>query len=135
MKTFYFTFLSLLLLTISCTKDETLDYNPKSVFDCEFDDNPNFIGICLNGSTNASPNESLVFASKATSNFTEISWEIQTGNMSIVSIETSLANDLPKSLATIQFNSDFNGGTLKVIATNDTDSNFSEISNYTIIAE
>jgi len=102
MKTFRFTFLSLLLiLTISFTKEETLDFNTKSAFDCEFEDNPNFIGICLNGSTNANPNDKLVFACKATANLTEISWEIQTGNMSIISIETSLDNDLPKSLATI----------------------------------
>ena len=126
--------LMLLAITFSCTKD-SIDENFKNTFDCEFDSNPNFIGICLNGSTLALRNEILTYASKSTSNFSEISWEIETGNMEILNIDESIENGINKSIATIEFKSDFNGGSIRVFSIENNSNNFAEISNYAIALE
>ncbi|WP_299113389.1 hypothetical protein [uncultured Winogradskyella sp.] len=134
MKKINLLFLALFSLILSCTKD-SIDENFKNAFDCEFDSNPNFIGICLNGSTLALKNEVLTYASKSTSNFSEISWEIESGNMEILNIDASVENGVNKSIATIQFNSDFNGGSIRVFTIDSNSNAFAEISNYAITLE
>ncbi|TCK67381.1 hypothetical protein DFQ05_1155 [Winogradskyella wandonensis] len=130
----YFTItlkLIILVLFISCSKD-SIDNNINNAFDCQLDSDPDFIGICINGSTLANANETLIYASKSSSNFSEIIWEIQSGNMEIIAVENSFDGDLPKSLATIQFNSDFTGGSIKVVANSENSNNFAEISDFII---
>ena len=124
----------ILLCSMSCTK-ETMDINFKNAFDCEFEARPNFVGMCLNGSENALRNETLTYAAKATSNFSEIQWEIEFGDMDIIDIENSNDSGNLRSIATIQFNSNFNGGSIRVFATESNSVAFAEISNYEIALE
>lgn len=126
--------LILLLFITSCSK-ESIENDFRNAFDCEFENNTNFIGICLNGSETAFKNETLTYASKATANFTEIQWEVVSGDIEIVTIDNTLDDDLPKSIATIQFNSNFNGGTIKVTAIDNNSNSIAEVSNYTIALE
>lgn len=126
-----FTFI-LLILTFSCSKEDSNNSDIINVFDCQLDDDINFIGVCLNGPTSSNPNEKNTYTSKASANFSEIRWEIESGSMQILNIENSFDNNLPKSVANIQFNSDFTGGSIKVISIQNGSDNSAEISNYRI---
>ncbi|OZV66398.1 hypothetical protein [Winogradskyella aurantia] len=124
-----------ILGAISCNSDESeIQINPKSVTDCSLNSDPNFTGICLDGATSVLINETITYASKATANFTEIQWTINSGNIEIQSIENSIDDGMLKSIATIKFNSDFDGGSLNVKAIND-NGELAEIQNYTIELE
>ncbi|MBC2844510.1 hypothetical protein [Winogradskyella flava] len=121
-----------ILFFVSSCSDESVDEDIKNVFDCEFEDNAEFVGICLNGSTRASPGDELKYASKTTANFSEIIWEIESGSMEILDIENSIEDDNYKSIATIHFKEDFTGGSLKVLAIDINSNNFAEITDYVI---
>lgn len=119
-----------LLLVSSCSNNddtEPIFNNSKNVTDCSlsYSANPNeyFIGVCVDGTNSALPNEVITFASKATPNFTEIVWTIESGSMELINIENSVENDIElgrlKSIATVQFNSNFTGGILRANAIND----------------
>lgn len=93
------------LFLASCS-NESPDINQNSVFDCFLEDDE-FIGVCLNGSTIASPNETLRYASKATSNFDDISWTIENGGIEILDVEIEVTPDYILSIATLYFQQNF----------------------------
>lgn len=130
----HFLKLFILVAVLSCS-EEQIDSNFKNVFDCQLDSDINFIGVCLNGATAANPNETIIYASKATANFSEIQWEIESGDIEILDIDSSIDNNLPKSIVTLQFNSNFSGGSIKVTAIDANSNSVAEISNYTIALE
>ena len=116
-----------LLTTVSCDNDDSVvELNPNSVTDCSLsytvDLDQYFVGICLDGTNSALPGETITYASKATPNFTEIIWTVESGSMEVMGIVTSVENNVEngrlKSIATIRFNSDFSGGSLKAEAIN-----------------
>jgi hypothetical protein len=120
-QTLYVLLLVYITFTTSCSNDNDIKptvENPKSVTDCELRTDPEFKGICLDGATSVSLNEVMTYASKSTANFSEILWTIESGSIEILNIENSFVNGFNKSIATIKFNSDFSGGSLKVIASN-----------------
>jgi hypothetical protein len=105
--------------TTSCSNDNDTEptiENPKSVTDYGLMTNPEFKGMCLDSATSVSLNEVMTCASKSTANFSEILWTIESGSIEILNIENSFVDGFNKSIATIKFNSDFSGGSLKVIA-------------------
>lgn len=125
----YLLLLLSILLTVSCSNDDdagTVE-NLKNVTDCSlsYSANPNeyLVGICLNGTNSAKPNETITFASKATANFSEIIWTIESGSMEIINVANSTENIVEvgriKTIATIKFNSDFSGGIITAEAVND----------------
>jgi len=118
------------LLITSCSSnddDEIAIENLKNVTDCSLsfsaNANEDFVGICLDGTPFALPNETITFASKATPNFSEIVWTVESGSMEILNIENSIEDDEEpgrlKTIATIKFNSDFSGGVIRTDAAND----------------
>jgi hypothetical protein len=134
LKTFSIIFL---ISFLSCSSDESeLTANPKSVTDCELTITPDFFGICLDGAESALPNEIITYASKFTSTNSEILWTIASGNMEIINIETSITTDgLRKSIVTIQFNSNFSGGSINVKGLDNNGVEFAEITGYPIVLE
>jgi len=121
-QTIYLLLLLCFTFIISCSSDDESDLtleNSKNVTDCDLSTDPLFIGICLDGATAVLPNDRLTYASKSTSNFSEMIWTIESGSMEILTIENSISNGFNKSIATIKFNSDFSGGSLRVKAIND----------------
>ena len=122
------------LLLLSCTEDD-INTEFRNATDCDLNPSPGFIGLCLNGSQFARPNDLLTYASKSTTNFSEIVWEITDGNMTIVSVENTTQANALKSVASIQFQDNFNGGRLKVAAMSANDSDFVEIMNFEIELE
>jgi hypothetical protein len=133
-QTIYLLLFLFIAFTISCSNDNDTEpeiENLKSVTDCGLSTDPQFKGICLDGATSVLPNEVITYASKSTANFSEILWTIESGNMEILSIENSVVDGFNKSIATIKFNSNFIGGSLKVRAINDSDE-LAEISDYQI---
>ncbi len=124
-----------LLGAISCESDASeIEINSKSVTDCSLNSSPEVTGICLDGAKAVLSDETLTYASKATSNFTEIVWTIESGSIEILDIENSMDNGLLKSIATIKFDTDFSGGSLRVNAINN-NGELAEISNYQIELE
>lgn len=121
----------IILLVASCTKD-SINENTKNVFDCELGENSDFIGICLKGAEFVNPDEELKYASKSNSIFSEIQWEIESGNIEILNIDNSIQGDFYKSIATIKFNADFTGGSLNVKAIDSNGNYFAEVTNYVI---
>lgn len=133
-QTNYLILLLFFLLTSSCSNNDDTEIiveNSKNVTDCSlsYSANPNeyVVGVCLDGTNLAIPNETVTFASKATPNFSEIVWTIESGNMEIINVENSIENDVEsgrlKTIATIKFNSDFYGGILRADAVNDVGEN------------
>jgi hypothetical protein len=120
MKTVIKFFIVLILLPlISCDNDEsTVNNNSQNVTDCAINSDSGYIGICLDGSSIVSQNDLLTYASTSSSNFTEIIWTIESGNIEIIDIENSIENGYNKSIATLQFNYDFSGGIIKVTTLN-----------------
>ncbi|OUR94264.1 hypothetical protein A9Q87_01050 [Flavobacteriales bacterium 34_180_T64] len=115
--------LVLITFSISCTnEEENITENPLNLADCELNQSSDplisQVAICLNGADFALPNDTITYVSKfdATSSATdlEILWTIVSGHMEILSIETSIEDGLRKSIAIIQFNSDFSGGQINV---------------------
>jgi hypothetical protein len=133
MKNLLKTIIVLMLLTIiSCESDETeININPKSVTDCGLPTDPQFEGLCLDGATSVLPNEVITYASKYTTNYSEILWTIESGSIEILNIENSIVDGVNKSIVTIKFNFDFSGGSLKVKAF-DIRGSSAEISDYQI---
>ena len=105
---------------ISCSKDESvIDINSRNATDCGLNNDPEFIGICADGSASALQNEVLTYASKSSPNFSEILWIIESGNIEVVNIENSSIDGFNKSIATVKFNLDFSGGIIKVKTRNE----------------
>ncbi|TAI47605.1 hypothetical protein [Flagellimonas allohymeniacidonis] len=114
--------LILALILSSCTSDEdnseNQTINPKSVTDCDLTIEANtLISICVDGTDLASPNEVITFASKFFSKGDVVSnsqflWAIESGSMQILTVENTFDGTVAKSVATIQFNSDYSGGGL-----------------------
>ncbi len=126
----------ILLTIISCESDENVENgiktNLKSVFDCDLNTNPISTGICLDGATSVLPNEIITYASKSTFDYSEILWTIESGNIEIIKIENTIVDGFNKSIATIKFNSNFSGGSLKVKANLKNNLGSAGISNYQI---
>ncbi|WP_103867473.1 hypothetical protein [Aquimarina sp. I32.4] len=107
--------------------DENQNVNPKSVTDCELTIEPTTsVSICVEGTDFALPNETITFASTFYSrndiaSNSQFSWTIESGGMKILNIENTFDGLIAKSIATIQFNSDYTGnGVIRVNAENDT---------------
>jgi hypothetical protein len=121
--------LLLVVLTTSCSKDDTgteSTINAKSVTDCDYVFAPNTVsGICLNGAELASPNEIITYAAKHVTSHgivnPQFNWIIENGSIELLNEETSIVNETTtKSIATIKFKSDFSGnGIIKVFAETD----------------
>ena len=124
----------ILLMILNCAP-EPVDKNYKNATDCTILDTEDFQGICLNGSKYASPNDVLTYASKVTSNYDRIEWSIENGNLSIQSIEETVEEGMLKSIATLQFKSTFNGGSIRVVGSTYNNSELVEITNYEITIE
>lgn len=90
----------ILLLLIGCSKD---DENEEVL--CSND--LNYDRCCLAGEHNASPNESLTFIYFFARTNATVEWEIIDGEATVIDVETSNSNGRTKSIATIQFNTDF----------------------------
>lgn len=96
----------------SCSSDDDNDasLNPKSVTTCNLGDfSPTGIKVCLNGADFALPNETITFAAEYNARVALFTWTIETGSMEIINIEESATGSTSKSIATIRFNSDFDG--------------------------
>jgi len=125
---FIYPILLIVVFIFSCTDDDSIEsnINPKSVTDCELSETID-VGICVAGTDVASPNETIIFVSKFYSGSenvpsnSQISWEIEYGNMEIINIENSIDGLSAKSLVTIKFNSDFSGGRIWAKAENNGD--------------
>jgi hypothetical protein len=120
-QTIFLFLFALVTLTISCTKNDDSEptvENLRNFTDCELNTDPEFNGICLNGSNTASQNEVLTFASKSSAVYSEILWTVESGNIEILEVENSVENGINKSIATLKFNFNFSGGEIKVISTN-----------------
>lgn len=126
------------LLTTSCSNNDDTEItvvNLKNVTDCSLsfseDDNEYVVGICLDGTNSALPDETITFASKATPNFTDIIWTVESGSMEIMNVDNSIENSVEvgriKTIATIKFNSNFSGGSLRAEAVNNSGENASLI--------
>ena len=120
----------LFALFFSCN-DEPVENNLRSAFDCELNLDSDFIGICINGVEAAMANETLRYASKASAIFDEITWSINSGNLEIIEVETTVEEDYILSIAIITFAQDFDGGSISVVAT-DTFNNIAQIPDYQI---
>lgn len=112
-------FLFALMFLISCSSnDEAIILDPadnsKSVADCgEAFVSPERNYFCLGGAPEVLPGEILNYAFKHNSRNTDVTWSIESGEMEILNIETSVSGDFTISIATIKFDSDFDGGFLK----------------------
>ena len=96
----------------SCSSDDDNDasLNPKSVTTCNLGDfSPTGVKVCLNGTDYALPNETITFAAEYNARVAYFTWTIESGSMEIINIEDSATGTTSKSIATIKFNSDFNG--------------------------
>ncbi|KSA13978.1 hypothetical protein I600_571 [Maribacter dokdonensis DSW-8] len=109
------TLLFLIVITtfqFSCSNDDNDDssLNPKSVTTCDLGDfSPTGVKVCLNGADYALPNETITFAAEYNARVALFTWTIESGSMEIINIEESATGSTSKSIATIRFNSDFNG--------------------------
>ncbi len=125
--------LMIVVFIFSCSNDNSIEpivdstdpiiNDSQSVTDCELPVTAT-VGICVDGTDFASPNEIITFASKLIPASNEASnnqflWSIVDGNMEILDIENSIDGVFAKSVVTIKFNSDFSGGRIKVNAQND----------------
>ncbi|MDF4202762.1 hypothetical protein PXD56_07340 [Maribacter sp. SA7] len=105
----------------SCSSDDNdneASLNPKSFTSCDLGDfTPTSTKICFNGADFALPNETITFATEFNARVATITWTIESGNIEIINIDESATGSTLKSIATIKFNSDFNGdAVLKVTA-------------------
>ncbi|MGO4918930.1 hypothetical protein [Maribacter spongiicola] len=97
----------------SCSNDDDdneASLNPKSVTSCDLGDfSPTGVKVCLNGADFALPNETITFAAEYNARVATFTWTIESGSMEIINIEEIATASTLKSIATIKFNSDFNG--------------------------
>ncbi|MGB5819849.1 MAG: hypothetical protein WBG90_10225 [Saonia sp.] len=124
-----FVFLS---FTSSCSNDddtEPTNENLKNVTTCELTIRPDTqVSICIDGTDFASPDEIITFASTFFSkndipSNAQFLWNIESGSMEIMNVENTVDGLIAKSIATIQFKSDYLGnGVIRVNAENDTGS-------------
>ena len=132
MKNQFTSFLIFILIFLSCTSNDDMPenqaINPISVTDCgeliiELDTT---VGICVDGTDFALPDEIITFTSTFYSrgdspSSSHFLWTIESGSMEILNVENRFDNLTAKSIATIQFNSDYSGnGLIRVNAENDT---------------
>lgn len=111
----------LFLLVFSCTSEDE-DIAALSIVDCELelatDPSMLHIGICSSGSDLASQNEILFYGSKYTGRSEpedlEIIWTVVSGNMEILSTESSIVDGIRQSVVSIKFAEDFTGGTIGI---------------------
>ena len=75
--------------------------------------------MCIDGPRVVSKNEIITYASKTTIDDANLQWITNTEGVEILNIENSIDIGMPKSIATLKFNSNFNGGTISVIISND----------------
>lgn len=124
-QTIYLLLLAFITFATSCSnEDDTPEpvINSKSVTDCEITiESTTLVSICVDGTDIALPNEIITFASSFYSknnnpSNTQFFWTIESGNMEILNVENSIDGLIAKSIATIQFNSDYSGN--GVIGTN-----------------
>ncbi len=129
-----------LIISTSCSNNDTTEptvENLKNVTDCALnysaDDNNYYIGICLDGTNSALPGETITFASKATANFSEIIWTVEEGNIDIINVENSMENSVEigrlRTVATLRFDADFSGGSIKAEAINN-DGEYASITHF-----
>lgn len=125
----------LALITIACSEDDSADHltTLKNVSECELSiETTTLVGICVEGTDAALPDEIIMFVSTFYSkgdnpSNTIFDWSIQSGSMEILTIDTSVDGLIAKSIATIRFNTDYTGqGIIKVNAENETGSGSDE---------
>tara|TARA_R110002051_G_scaffold56046_8_gene103958 strand:- start:10198 stop:10629 length:432 start_codon:yes stop_codon:yes gene_type:complete len=120
--------INLLLLIViatfqfSCSSDDDtnadVNLSSKSVTDCGLGDiTDTSLNVCLDGAELALPNENITYAAKYNSLDADFKWTIMSGSMEVINVENSISDGFSKSIATIKFNSDFNGqGIIEVFA-------------------
>ncbi|VXC32775.1 hypothetical protein [Maribacter litoralis] len=104
---------ALVIFQFSCSSDDDdneASLNPKSFTSCDLGDfSPTSTKVCFNGTDFALPNETITFATEFNARVATITWTIESGSIEIINIEESATDSTLKSIATIKFNSDFNG--------------------------
>ena len=106
----------------SCSSDDDantdVNLSSKSVTDCGLGQmTETSLNVCLDGAELALPNENITYAAKYNSLDAEFTWNIMSGSMEVINVENSISDGISKSIATIKFNSDFNGqGVIEVFA-------------------
>ncbi|WP_298756722.1 hypothetical protein [uncultured Psychroserpens sp.] len=120
----------------SCSNNDDIEpeiENLKNVTDCNITIEPDLlVAICIDGTDVALPDEIITFVSTFYSKIdiaanTQFMWDIESGNMEILTIENSVEGSIAKSIATIRFDANYSGsGIIGVTAENDNGSGYTQ---------
>lgn len=120
MKSFFAHTVAIFLMgsVLSCSEEsepEISNISLKSVTTCEVEILPDLlVSWCMDGTNIASPNETITFvASLYSVNDNPIdsvfTWEVESGDMEVINVDSQIDGEIARSIATIQFNSGFIG--------------------------
>jgi hypothetical protein len=114
----------LTITSVSCSSNDDIDQieSSFSANDCDLENSNLLVAICVNGASRVTAGQTVSFASKfrsegSTSSAT-FEWNIESGSMEVLEIVNTVVDEsVTKSVATIKFNSNFDGeGVIRVVA-------------------